>query len=62
MLPPVGAEKAIQIRVTIGSGDKATVRLVDVPVVGKDGKYLPTVRLHPSPGFDLAAVNVTDSR
>jgi hypothetical protein len=61
VLPPVGAEKAIQIRVTIGSGDKATVRLVDVPVVGKDGKYLPTVRLHPNPGFDVAAVNVTET-
>ncbi len=61
VLPPVGAEKSIQIRVTTGSGDKTTVRLIDVPVVGKDGKYLPTVRLHPSPGFDVAALNVTET-
>ncbi len=61
VLPPAGAEKAIKIRVTIGAGDKAAVRLIDVPIVGKDGNYLPTVRLHPSPGFDVAAVNVTET-
>lgn len=61
VLPSPGAERSIQIRVTTGSGDAASVRLVDVPIVGKDGKYLPTVRLHPKPGFDVAAVNVTES-
>ncbi len=61
VLPPAGVEKSIQIRVTIGSGDKAAVRTVDIPVVGKDGKYLSTVRLHPNAGFDVAAVNVTET-
>lgn len=61
VLPPSGAEKAIHIRVIVGSGDKANVRLVEVPVVGKDGKYVTTVQLHPSPGFDVAAINVTET-
>ena len=61
VLPPTGAEKAIQIRVTVGSGDRATVRLVEVPVVRKDGKYVPIVRLHPNPEFDVAAINVTET-
>ena len=29
-------------------------------IVGSDGNYLPTVRLHPNEGFDIAAVNVTE--
>ena len=61
VLPPVGVEKDIQIRVVTGTADKAAVRFVDVPIVSKDGKYLPTVFLHPNTGFDVAAVNVTET-
>lgn len=60
VLPPEGAARSIKIRVTVGAGPAAAVRLVDIPVVGKDGKYLPIVRLHLNPGFDVAAVNVTE--
>lgn len=56
VLPPTGTPKSIQIRVTIGTGEKAAVRFVDVPIVGTNGKYMPTVRLHPHAGFDVAAV------
>ncbi len=61
VLPSAGAEKNIQIRVVTGAADKAAVRLVDVPIVDKNGKYLPTVFLHPNTGFDVAAVNVTET-
>lgn len=59
--PPLGGPKTIQIRVVVGTGDKAAVKSVDVFVIGADGKYLPTVRLHPTAGFDVAAVNVTEA-
>lgn len=61
VLPPQGVPKNIQIRVTVGSTHQAVVRFVEIPVVGPDGKYLPTVRQHPNPGFDVAAVNVTEA-
>ncbi len=57
VLPSEGSAQNVKIRVTVG----AAVRLVEIPIVGKDGKYLPSVRLHPTPGFDVAAVNVTES-
>ena len=61
VLPPTGTPQNVQIRVTVGTGDKAAVRFVDIPVVGTDGQYLPNVRLHPTQGFDVAAVNVTEA-
>jgi len=61
VLPPEGSARSIKIRVTVGAGSGVAVRLVEIPVVGKDGKYLPSVRLHTTPGFDVAAVNVTES-
>jgi hypothetical protein len=61
VLPLTGTPRNIQIRVTIGTGDKAAVRFVDIPVVGADGQYLPNIRLHPTPGFDVAALNVTEA-
>jgi len=61
ILPPTGTPKNIQIRVTVGTGEKAAVRFVGIPVVGTDGLYLPHVRLHPIAGFDVAALNVTEA-
>lgn len=61
VLPPPGAPKQIRIRVVVGTGDKAAVQLVEIPVVGADGKYLSSVRLHPNAGFDVAAVDVTET-
>lgn len=60
VLPPAGAQRSVHIRVATGSAERSTVRQVEVPIVGSDGKYLPTVRLHPNQGFDIAAVNVTE--
>lgn len=45
----------------MGTGEKATVQFVEIPVVSSDGKYLPNVGLHPNVGFDVAAVNVTEA-
>jgi len=60
VLPPEGGAKSIRIRVTVKAGDKAEVRFVEIPVMGADGKYLPNVKVHPNPGFDIAVVNVTE--
>lgn len=61
VLPPSGAPKSVRLRVTVGAGDKPVIRLIEVPIVGPAGAYLPTVRFHPNPGFDIAAVNITDT-
>jgi hypothetical protein len=61
VLPTEGAAKSIRIRVTVGPVDKPAVRLIEVPVVGQNGKYLPNVKLHPKQGFDVAAVNLTET-
>lgn len=61
VLPPEGTARSIRIRVAVGSADKPAVRFAEVPVVGQNGKYLANVKLHPKQGFDVAAVNVTDT-
>lgn len=61
VLPPEGAQKAITVRVSTKTLDKTQVRLIDVPVVGPTGRYLPNVKLHSSPGSDVAVVNATDT-
>lgn len=61
VLPPLGAPRNIQLRVTVGTAGTSTVRSIEIPLVGTDGKYVDTVRLHPNPGFDVAAVNVTET-
>ena len=61
VLPPEGTTKSIRIRVTVGSADNPAVRFAEVPVVGQNGKYLTNVKLHPKQGFDVAAVDVTDT-
>lgn len=61
VLPPEGTAISIRIRVTVGSADKPAIRFVEVPVIGQNGKYLTNVKLHPKQGFDVAAVNVTDT-
>jgi hypothetical protein len=60
VLPPEGSSQSIRIRVSVGPAEKPSVRFVEVPVVGQNGKYLSNVRVHPDRGFDVAAVNVTD--
>jgi hypothetical protein len=61
-LPPLGGgPKSIKIRVSTKAADRPEVRLVEIPVVGVDGKYLSNVKVHPNPGFDIAAVNVTEA-
>lgn len=61
VLPPTGYSKSIKIRVTTGPAEKSIVRFVEIPIIGQDGRYLSNTRLHPNPGFDIAAVNITDS-
>ena len=61
VLPPEGSAQFIRIRVAVGPAEMSSVRFVEVPVVGQNGKYLPNVRIHPEQDFDVAAVNVTDT-
>ncbi len=59
VLPPEGARKEIQIRVVVRLGDGTTkIDEISVPIVGSNGKYLPTVRVHKDPATDVAAVNI----
>jgi hypothetical protein len=60
-IPPEGSTKNISIRVMTKSGETVVVKSLEVPVLGTDGKYLPTVRLHPKKAFDVAAINITES-
>lgn len=60
-IPPGGSTRNISIRVMTKSGEKVGVKLLDIPVLGADGKYLDTVRIHPKKGFDVVAMNITES-
>jgi hypothetical protein len=59
VLPPEGRPQDIKVRVAVRDQDGAArVEAVSVPVVGRDGKYLNSVRVHPDPETDVAAVNI----
>ncbi len=59
VLPREGRPQSIKLRVvTHDAAGEAKVGTVVIPVVGSDGKYLPSVRLHPDPETDVAAINV----
>jgi S1-C subfamily serine protease len=59
LLPPEGQPKDIQLRLVVGQSDgTARIEEISVPIVGSDGKYLPSVRLHRDPATDVAAVNI----
>lgn len=57
--PDINYEKSVSIRVNIQKEGKLEVKFVDVPVLGRSGKYLPSVRLHTT--ADVAVVNITKS-
>ncbi|MDP2602030.1 MAG: serine protease [Deltaproteobacteria bacterium] len=57
VLPPEGTECKIAMRVTTTLGGSPSTKTIDMPIVGADGKYLNTVRLHPD--NDVAAVSIT---
>jgi hypothetical protein len=57
LLPPEGQPKDIQLRLVVREKDGAAkIEEISVPIVGSNGKYLPSVRLHPD--TDVAAVNI----
>lgn len=59
VLPPEGAPKDIQLRVVVRQEDGTSrIDQISIPVVGPDGKYLPSVRTHPDPATDVAAVDI----
>jgi len=60
-IPPEHSTKTISIRVMTKSGETVAIKSLDVPVLGPDGKYLPIVKFHPKKGFDVAALNITES-
>lgn len=62
VLEPVKkSQKSIKVRVNVKSGETPQARNIDIPVVGKDGEFLSTVKFHPNPNCDVAVVNVTDT-
>ena len=59
LLPPEGQPKDIQLRLVVREKDGAAkIEEISVPIVGSDGKYLPSVRVHRDPATDVAAVNI----
>jgi hypothetical protein len=59
VLPPEGQQQDIKIRVVVRNRDGSDrVAMVTVPIVGSDGKYLDSVRVHHDPNTDVAAVNI----
>jgi hypothetical protein len=59
ILPPEGQAKDIQLRLVVRQNDGAPkIEEISVPIVGEDGKYVRSVRLHPDPTTDVAAVNI----
>lgn len=60
VLPKEGKTQSITVRVNTQSGDKLTVREIEILIVGKDGKYLSSVLLHPKEKFDVAAIHITE--
>ena len=60
VLPKEGNEKSVNIRVNTLKEDKFQVQQIIITIVGKDGKYLPTVILHPQQSFDIAVVHITE--
>jgi hypothetical protein len=56
---PPGKPKDMKVRVVVRDEDGSSrVEDVSVPVVGADGKYLNSVRIHPDPATDVAAINI----
>lgn len=59
LLPPEGQAKDIQLRLVVRQNNGASkIEEISVPIVGNDGKYLPSVRLHRDPATDVAVVNI----
>lgn len=59
VLPPEGAPKDIQVRAVVHKADGAAkIEQINIPIVGPDGKYLPTVRVHKNAATDVAAVDI----
>jgi len=62
ILPPEGKKQDIKVRVVVASreGGKEVEKVenISVPIVGADGKYLSSVRLHHDHNIDVAAINI----
>jgi hypothetical protein len=59
VLPPEGTAKEIQLRVIVREDDGTSrIDQISIPIVGADGKYLSTVRVHKDPATDVAAVDI----
>jgi len=61
VLPLENGPREITIRVNVISeaGGSTQVKEVIIPVRGDDHKFLPTVKLHPTPSTDVAVVDIT---
>jgi hypothetical protein len=60
VLPHEGKKMSISIRVLTKVGDKSEVKVLDVPIIGDDGKFLATIVENSNKEVDVAAVNITE--
>jgi hypothetical protein len=58
VLPSEGTERVLTMRVQITDKGVTNIKEIDVPICGKDGRYLPTVSIHRI--ADVAVVRVTE--
>ena len=61
MLPPEhGSCKQVNVRVTVRTGTEIQIKDVPIDIIDKQGRYLPSVALHPDPLVDVAAINISE--
>ena len=59
VIPPVGRRLQVTIRVQTRQSDQTQVRNLTLDIMATDGRYLPSVRLHPSSDVDVAVIDIT---
>lgn len=60
MLPSEHSQTSqIAVRIEIREGNDIETRDISIEILDKDGRYLPTVQLHPDKFVDVAVVNVS---
>ena len=60
MIPPEGNKNSVSIRVSTRKADITKIDIIEVPIVGDNGKYLPNTQVHRNNDYDIAVVNITE--
>ncbi len=58
-IPPAGRKADLRVRITRHVSGTPEITDMTIPVVGRDGRYLPTVRINPH--FDVIAIRITQN-